>query len=279
MQIDYTKGQTRPKGIREANRARLSLLHTRLQGPFSPAQAAQVLDLDIRPTRRLLAHLTEHGWLARVRPGLYITVPLEAPRPSEWQGDPWVVATRAFDPCYIGGWSACEHWGLTEQIFRDIVVISARPARRRIRLIQGTRYRVKTLSAAMLFGTQPVWRGEVRVQVSDPSRTLVDILDDPSIGGGINQVSLVLESYLASDMRDEQTLLSYVSRRGNRTVYKRLGYLIEALSLDAADLAEACRSRISSGFTVLDPTVRVRGRLSKRWNLWVNIAVHPAGRS
>lgn len=277
--MNYTHSETRPRGISESNRARLSLLHTRIQGPFTPDKAAQALDLDVRLARRLLAYLTERGWLSRLRPGLYATVPLEAARPSEWREDPWVVATMTFEPCYIGGWSACEHWGLTEQIFHDIVVITARPTRSRHRVIQGTRFRVKTLSPAKLFGTRPVWRGKVRVQVSDPSRTLVDILDDPSIGGGIRQVAGVVNSYLTGSMRDEQALLSYAERIGNKTVYKRLGYVVEALSLDAPQLAETCRSRISSGYTLLDPGVDVKGRLSKRWNLWANVVLRRAERS
>ena len=36
--------------------------------------------------------------------------------------DPWILVPALFDPAYIGGRTAAEHWDLTEQIFRDIVV-------------------------------------------------------------------------------------------------------------------------------------------------------------
>jgi hypothetical protein len=32
----------------------------------------------------------------------------------------WLVAHKLFSPCYIGGWIAAHHWGLTEQIFNSI---------------------------------------------------------------------------------------------------------------------------------------------------------------
>ena len=31
--------------------------------------------------------------------------------------DPLVIAEKLFSPCYVGGWSAAEYWGITEQIF------------------------------------------------------------------------------------------------------------------------------------------------------------------
>jgi hypothetical protein len=40
-------------------------------------------------------------------------------------------------PCYIGGWSACAHWGLTEQVFRTLLVVTARRVRHRDVEIQG----------------------------------------------------------------------------------------------------------------------------------------------
>ena len=74
-------------------------------------------------TSRPLAYLAEREWLARIRRGLYAPVPLDAAIPSEWREDAWLVALHTFEPCYIGGWkscrlTACEHWHLTEQIFR-----------------------------------------------------------------------------------------------------------------------------------------------------------------
>ena len=105
-------------GVTGRRREHLAMLHRAFSGPFDAAQAAAVLDADIDRTRRLLAALAANGWLARVRHGWYICVPLEASEPSEWREEPWVVAAALFSPGYIGGWSALEYWGLTEQIFK-----------------------------------------------------------------------------------------------------------------------------------------------------------------
>ena len=106
--------------------------------------------------------------------------------------------------------------------------------------------------------------------MSDPSRTVVDMLDDPSFGGGIRHVAHALSEYFDSHV-DEEVLLSYVERRGNRSVYKRLGYLIEAQNIPSPELIHACRSRMSTGLVDLDPAVPATGRITKRWNLRVNV--------
>ncbi|MBL8360901.1 MAG: hypothetical protein JNN18_10465 [Rubrivivax sp.] len=61
-------------------------------------------------------------WLARVRRGAYVPVPIESPSADVALEDPWSVAMTTFAPCYMGGRSAAEHWGLTEQIFRSVCV-------------------------------------------------------------------------------------------------------------------------------------------------------------
>ena len=119
----YTE-EDRFAGVTGRRRKQLLLLHRAFHGPFDALRAAPVLDLDIKRTRRILAALAGSGWLARVRRGWYIGVPIEASAPGEWREDPWVVATTLFSPGYIGGWSAVEHWGLTDQIFNVIYVVA-----------------------------------------------------------------------------------------------------------------------------------------------------------
>jgi len=233
--------------------------------------------MDLVRARRLLAHLAAKGWLVRVKQGLYATVPLGAAEPADWREDTWVVAVRSFTPCYIAGWSACEHWGLTEQIFRDIAIVTGQPVRKSPVAIQGTAFHLRHRSEDRLFGTRIVWRDRVQVPVSDPSRTIVDILDKPDLGAGIRHVADVIETYFAGEHRNERLLLEYAERAGNRTVYKRLGYLMETLGIDVPDVVERCRSSLSAGLTFLDPTVRRAGRISKRWNLRVNVEIKSGG--
>jgi predicted transcriptional regulator of viral defense system len=263
----------RAMGISEANRELLEVLHRQAAGPFSVADATQIWKAGRARAGRLLAHLAARGWLTRVRRGFYVVVPLGATAPRDWREDPWLIAMKAFSPCYLGGWTACVHWELTEQLFRDVMVFSARPMARRRFEIQGTWFRVKVVAPERLFGLAPVWRGRTRVRVSDPSRTLVDVLADPTTGGGMRHVSEVVATYFATGVRDDAKLIDYASRLGNRTVFKRLGYLVERFGIDAADLVKRCQARMSAGVSLFDPELSRRGMIVSRWRLLVNVTV------
>jgi len=273
MHSEYTTTKNKAAGITEANRVRLMILNAQFHGPFTVEDAVMTLGFEVERTRRFLAYLASRGWLSRVQSGVYIVVPLDATRPADWREDPWLVAARIFTPCYIGGWSACEHWGLTEQIFREIQVITSRKVRNRHPVIQGTQFQVTVRSASLIYGTRVVWRRDIQVWVSDPTRTVVDLLDDPSLGGGIRHVAEVVQTYFSSDMRDDVLLQDYIARLGNRTIYKRLGFMLETLGLEIPALVTVCQQLMSSGDTVLDPTTKKKGHLLKRWNLWINVRI------
>jgi predicted transcriptional regulator of viral defense system len=199
-----------------------------------------------------------------------------APRPLR-RRPAWIVAERTFSPCYIGGWTACQHWGLTDQVFRTVLVVTGRKVRDREPVIQGTPYRVTVRSEDKLFGTTMVWRQQVRVRVSDPSRTIVDLLDDPTLGGGMRNVADVVYEYLIGEHRDDELLIAYADRLGNRAGFKRLGFVLEHLGVDALRLVEACLARRSAGLVALDPSVRVKGRIVRRWGIRANVRLGTPG--
>ena len=258
-------------GVTGRRREQLMMLHRAFSGPFDATQAAAALSTDLGHTRRLLANLANSGWLARVRKGWYICVPLEASEPKEWREDPWIVAATLFSPGYIGGWSALEHWSLTDQIFSVIYVVVGRKVKPAQQTIQGTDFLIRTVPNRTLFGTRRIWRQRVPVKVSDPHRTIIDILDVPAAAGGALHASKVLQAYFDSEHADQAKLLQYGDRLGRGTVFKRLGYLAEIGSFADAAFVEACRDRITKGLSQLDPGGPGTGRIVARWNLRVNI--------
>lgn len=264
-------------GISQGNRALLERLHRDIPAAFGVDEAARVLELDHDPAGQLLRYLARRGWLSRVRRGLYVAVPLDARRSGEWVEDSWVAAERAYAPCYVGGWSACEYWDLTEQLSRTLLVVTARTVHERDVTLQGLPIRLTARPRDKLFGTTGVWRGQVRVQVSDPSRTIIDILDDPRLGGGMRNCADVLAQYIGTRHRDDSLLISYGDRLGNRTVFKRLGYLLEHLDIEAPVLIDACLHRRSAGVTSLDPSVKLTGRILRRWGLRINVSLDRTG--
>lgn len=261
---------TRFSGVSGGRRRKLAKLHRVFPGPFNAQRAAEALGTDVHDTRTLLAALADSGWLARVRRGWYVAVPLDASQPSEWREDPWIVAATVFAPSYIGGWSAAEHWGLTDQIFSVVYVVAGRKVAPTRQTVQGTDFLIRNVTEAGLFGTRRVWRQRVPVHVADPHRTVVDALDVPSSAGGALHAFEVLQAYFESEHADQAKLLEYGDRLGRGTVFKRLGYLAERANLADAEFIDACRDRITKGLSQLDPDAPLQGQIVSRWNLRVN---------
>lgn len=257
-------------GLSGGNRAFVAELNRALPGPFTPADAAMATGVDRPRAARLLRHLAEQGWVSRLQRGLYTTVPLEAEDPEGWSADPWAVAAAVLAPGYVGGWTALGHWELTDQIFSTTVFITAQQVARRRRSIGSARLELRHRDKAALFGTRRVWREGNPVEVSDRERTLVDCLDDPSLGGGLRHTAEGLATY--AEMGDVQwpLMLDYGDRLGNRTVFKRLGFLAETLEFAGDELIEACLARVSAGMGRLDPALADAGPTTTRWRLRVN---------
>lgn len=229
--------------------------------------AQSSLGLSRTDAAKRLARWAEQGWLRRVGRGAYVPVPLDSLQSDLVLDDPWLLVPALFSPAYIGGRTAAEHWDLAEQIFRDIVVLTTRPVRRKTLERHGTVFSLKHVQERSLFGTRPVWRGQTSVQVSDVHRTVVDMLDDPALGAGIQHVGDCLTSYLNRSDRDIDGLVAYASQLGNGAVFKRLGFFAERAGEDDS-LLEACRQRLTTGNAKLDPALTCH-RLITRWRLWV----------
>lgn len=216
---------------------------------------------------KLLSRWTSQGWLRRVGRGAYVPVPLELLGNRYVLDDHWVLVPVLYGLSYIGGWTAAEYWELTEQLFKDTVVLTSNPVRKKHQVRHGARFLLSHIHKRKVFGTKAVWRGNTRVFVSDIHRTIIDILDNPKLGGGIQHVSDCLGVYLESPNRCDETLIEYAANLGNGAVMKRLGYLVDRLS-DPSELSNWCRERMTAGNAKLDSALKCT-RLITSWRLWV----------
>lgn len=229
------------------------------------------LQLDRVAAAQRLSRWVEQGWLRRVGRGTYVAASIDTMGSSRVLDDPWVLVPALFAPAYIGGRTAAEHWDLTEQIFKDILVLTAQAVRQKRQKRHGALFSLKHIQESKIFGTKNVWRHQTRVPVSDVHRTIVDIFDDPAIGGGIQHAADCLATYLRRDDRDDNKLIEYAARLGNGAVFKRLGFLAERFP-EGIELAGLCENHLSGGHANLDPAqdgphimTKWRLRVPQRW--------------
>ena len=222
---------------------------------------------------QMLTRLTRKGWLRRVRRGIYTTVPLASSNAQASIEDAWPLAMKLFSPCFISGWSAAEHWDLTEQIFNTIAVVTKRPQRKANHQLGGLAFRTRTVPDAHFFGAKMLWFGSQRIAIADPHRLVVDILDDLSFGGGGRQAVDIVRAYWKSEHADADMLLGYAKRFARGSVFKRLGFTAEKYGRVDELWMQACRDNMSGGISNLDPASPHRGPVAARWRLRVNMPV------
>ncbi len=125
---------------------------------------------------KLLNRWSGKGWLRRVGPSVYAPVGLDSLASEQVLDDPWVL--------------------VTEQTFLDIVVMTGRAVRAKSQRRHGFHFTLKHVWQGMIFGTKTVWRGRTQIAVSDIHSTILDMLDDPELGSGIQHVATALSRAL-----------------------------------------------------------------------------------
>jgi predicted transcriptional regulator of viral defense system len=246
------------------------------------SDAAIAWQIAPRAATRRLAVLANGGWVRRLRRGTYEIVPLDAASSVESSyDDPWVLASHVFRPCYIGGWSAAEHWGLTEQLFRETFVVTAASVRAKRVSFAGLAFRVARVSSDRAIGDANVWRQRAKVTCSSRERTLVDGANNPLWVGGVRHLSEMLQRHVDDPSRNGHRLAEIMQAFARGSGAKRLGYIAESLAghetgdrrARLRDISELAFQFSKSGVVRLDPSLRRRGRMSTRWGLWVNTAI------
>ena len=261
MPSDRTNGRSK-------TRERLGKLLREGGDVLTVESAGRILGIDSADAAKTLARWCKQGWLSRIKRGVYVPVPVEAVSTDRALEDAWIVIPDLFGPAYVGGWSAAEHWDLTEQVFRDICIFTRRPVSRRHQIIHNIAFVVTHIAPDKQFGTKTVWKKEKKLSVSDPTRTIVDMLSNPWVGGGIQHVIDCFRNYLKSEHVNPKQVIDYAERLGNAAVFKRLGFLAEKF-LGAEDfMVTACKSRLSKGKAQLDPALKGE-KLITRWRLFI----------
>jgi predicted transcriptional regulator of viral defense system len=233
-----------------------------LQQQFGYSQATSNL---------VLSRLHNKGWLQRLKAGVYRIVPLGSDSANPLPDDVWGIAMEMFAPGYIGGWTAAEHWDLTEQIFNTTVFFSVHKQKSTNQSTVGLSFKIKFLKKEHLFGTTKIWSENKPVHLSDIHRTLIDVLDDPAIGGGGRSMVDIVNAYWHKKEANPEILWKYAYQLKHGGIFKRLGFLAERILHTQADYLKKIQAECNTGIILLDPQGPNSGPIIKKWGLRVNV--------
>jgi predicted transcriptional regulator of viral defense system len=135
----------------------------------------------------------------------------------------------------------------------------------------GVRFELVFIKPERMFGAALLGAPGLRIRVTDPERTVIDMLDRSDLCGGVPSAAAALET--AWSALDEERLTEYLERFAGGTVPRRLGYLVERLGLlsPGDPLLERWRTLLGAGYSLLERGGPADGPFVRRWRLRVNV--------
>ena len=255
-------------GVAKRNQKRITAIYKAANHAITVEEAAAILKMSQKDVAKLMSRWVEQGWFSRIKRGLYVPT-IKANENELPLNDPWIIATKIYGPCYIGALNAAEHWGLTNQKISRISILTTRkPRNRNLVISSSASILVRTIPQQAMFGLESIVHDQTEVMISDPSRTIIDFMLDPELGGGIDNIFDVFNAYLKSEHRNVDLLFNYAKKMLNGAVLKRLGFLLERCQSGESNIIWFCRTLKTDGYIKLDPKKNA-DKLITRWGLWI----------
>jgi len=241
---------------------------------FTHEEFAAFLDADgprsVKTRESLLAYHTKRGHILRVKRGLYASVPFGA-SPDTVPVDTFLLAGRMAEDAVLGHHTALEFYGKAHSVQERFVFLTGKaigPVNFRGCEFRGVRFSNALVKRKQeFFAVDKAARVGLPVRVTSLERTLVDILDRPSLGGGWEEIWRSLESVEFFDM---EKVLDYTLLLDNASTAAKVGLYLEQHQ-DELMVEDAHLDRLRQHIPK-QPTYMVRnskGCLVKKWNLIV----------
>jgi len=247
---------------------------------IAEAQAqAEALGISAARVPWLLNQLAAGGWIARLKRGVYA---VQSPVLSA-EIHPFAIAAALAGQMAISHWSALAHHGLTTQIPPMIQASTPRgvvtPEMREGKAYRprghatwralGLEFEFITVGGKRFFGFQQEWVSQWhRVVITDPERTVLDMVASPRLFGTLGAAMETLESHLGRLYLDR--LVGHALRYDVGAVIKRLGWMLEALRVPAS-VTNPLRTYPVRTYYSLDPTRPPGGTPIPRWHVRNNL--------
>ena len=222
--------------------------------------------------RSLIDSLSRKKWILRIKNGVYLIVPLDAGKrgSEDYTIHSFAIASVLADPYYIGYLSALNFHGLTD-ITPSVVCVATQESHRS-RVILDTQIKFITVIPRKFFGIAATKIENRKVLVSSKEKTIVDCLDRPEYCEGVEEIARAI--YFGKKELDFVELVSMSKKLGNSAVLKRLGHISDRLNIK--QLIHLMKHvNVSSGYSLLDPTVKRNGKIIEKWKIVVNANIDP----
>lgn len=238
---------------------------------FRLKEVQKILRLGEASSRNFVRNLVNRGVVTRLKPGLFILVPFELGKESEYIGNPFIVAREIMSRMdyYLSYATAMEIHGMVTQP-QLVICITTLKSRRPINVL-GIEFRFIHSQRKFFFGLSEHWvTKQEKVKVSDLERTIIDGLKQPEYCGGLTEVAKGL--WMRHQDVNIARLIKYAVKTDVGAVIRRLGFLFELYEIGNVEDWELLRSYLSETYVRLDPLLPSEGKFLRKWRLQLNVS-------
>ena len=218
---------------------------------------------------KVASALVRKGALERLKPGLYLLHPFRLLKRGSAMSAPAALEVLLHaEPHYLGGLWAFMQNGLTEQQYVSTLdAFVARP--RRGARVPGAKVTFHVVpSAALHVGIANAVVEGMRVPISDPERTLVDLLELPRLAGGLLGALQLFQRGLPR-VRAAR-VAEYASRIARTSTCQRIGLLLDRAGAPPPVLRRLSKRTGGTRSLISLQPGRRTGRVNTRWNIVEN---------
>ncbi len=178
--------------------------------------------------------------------------------------DPFIVASRVIWPGYISLWSALNFHGLSDQVPNTISVITSRRKRATTIVFMNARIVFEHIDPRYYFGSSKEVMDGFEVFIAEREKAIID-------GVLLRRISLsaitgIIKEHIKAV--DIEKLVKYIIMTGNKSLAKRVGYVLCSIGFDFFDELEPLIYRTP---LLLDYSLPKKGKTDRKWGIIDNM--------
>lgn len=203
-------------------------------------------------TKLLLHRLKNEGIIFRIEKNKYSA-----------HEDPMLVASNITWPSYLSFWTALRFHNLTEQLPRDIFVLTSRPKKNMEIEFMGTKISFTKANPRYFFGFKKEKYSTFNIFVADAEKAVVDSVLLRKIS--FSEISGIIKEN--PDAINPEKIIEYSLRAGDNPLLKRFGFLFDSRGMDFSKKIGV----LNQNYIPLEYALPPEGEKNKKWRIIENV--------
>ncbi len=271
----------RKRILMDKNKDRMGSLELRFFSYFQMSKGrivksgelVNVLGITKQRENSLLSRLSAKKMIVRLQRGLYLLAE-QIPASGFVDIDEYEIIKYYMEEIeakyLISGFTAIYYYGFTTQIPNTICVYNNKIYGEK--QIAGKTYKFIKTSVKRLKGAEKInTENNCDILFASKARLLIDCIYDWKRCNSIPAVYSWIKQEVAKDETIIQKLINNANRYGNKSVQRRLGYLLETMQVEPSKLMRLQRKLGKSKSLIpFNPTKKITGKIDKKWGIVIN---------